>query len=342
MKLSIIIPYYNGEQWICKCLDSLLKQDLQADEYEIIVVDDGSTHSIEALMKYVEEYPHIRYLHQENQKHAAARNYGLTIAKGDYVFFCDCDDFVAENVFGRLYDLAASEAADILLFNAPRLEENENPPQPKRNFDDVKSFESGMAYMSQPPHLFRGGVWQFLISRVFMEEKNLKFAPEMVNREEHLFFLQMMLAAGKVLKVDVDVYYYVQHPTSWFHLEGKVNHAEAYIGCMVAYLEYLTKTRRWLAEEGTVSAGLLEAMQNDEARDTFNILTNQFRYAPIQANKEMIGRLRRLGYYPIRCKIGKHDRIRRVMNTYPLWMALCCCSHALPQKGRLKLIERFI
>ena len=63
MKLSIIIPYYNGELWIGKCLDSLLKQDLPPDEYEIIVVDDGSTHSVEALMKYVDAYPHIHYLH---------------------------------------------------------------------------------------------------------------------------------------------------------------------------------------------------------------------------------------------------------------------------------------
>ena len=338
MKLSIIIPYYNGEQWVGKCLDSLLKQDLQADEYEIIVVDDGSTHSIETLMKYVNDYPHVHYLHQKNQKHAAARNYGLTIAHGDYVFFCDCDDFVAENVLGRLCDLAASEAADILLFNVRRLEENENPPQPKRNFDDVKSFESGMAYMSQPPQQFSGGVWQFLIHRGFMEEKNVKFAPEMINREEYLFFLQMLLASGKVLKVDVDVYYYVQHPTSWVHLEGKVYHSEAYIDCMVAYLEFLTKTRRRLAEEGTVSAGLLEAMQKREANETLVILTNKFRFASIKANNDMIGQLRRLGYYPIRRKIGKYNRIRMIANIYPLWMAMCCFYHLIPYKIRYRVM----
>lgn len=190
MKLSIIIPYFNGEQWVGKCLDSLLKQGLLADEYEIILVDDGSTHSIETLMTYVNEYPHIHYLHQKNQKHAAARNYGLTIAQGDYVFFCDCDDFVAENVFGCLCDLTVRESADILLFNARSLEEDENPPQRKRDFDNVKLFESGLVYMSQPPHQFTGGVWQFLIRRDFMEEKNVKFAPEMVNREEHLFFFR--------------------------------------------------------------------------------------------------------------------------------------------------------
>jgi len=337
MKLSIIIPYYNGEQWIGKCLDSLLKQDLLSDEYEIIVVDDGSTHSIEALMKYMNDNPHIHYLHHKNQKHAASRNYGMTIAQGDYVFFCDCDDFVAENVLGRLCDLAASEAADILLFNARRLEENENPSQPKRNFDNVKSFESGMAYMSQPPHHFRGGAWQFLIRRCFMEEKNVKFVPEMVNREEYLFFLQLMLASGKLLKVDVDVYYYVQHPTSWVHLEGKINNTEAYIGCILLYLNYLTRVRKRLAEEGKVSSGLLEAMQKKEVIDTFNILTNKFRFSSIKANLEMIGQLRRSGYYPIRRKIGKYDWIRRIANIYPLWMFFCCCYHILPLKVRARL-----
>ena len=336
MKLSIIIPYYNGEQWVGKCLDSLLKQDLQTDEYEIIVVDDGSTHSIETLMKYVNDYPHIHYLHQKNQKHAAARNYGLTVAQGDYVFFCDCDDFVAENVFGRLCDLALSESADILLFNSRRLEENDNPPQPKRNFNDLKSFKSGLAYMSQPPHQYRGGVWRFLIRRGFMEERNVKFAPEMVNREEHLFFLQMLLASDKVLKVDVDVYYYVQHPTSWLHLEGRVYHHEDFVGSILSYLKFLTKIRKQLTEEGKGSFGLLEAMQNNEAMNTLSILTDTFLFSSIKANREMIAQLSCLGYYPIRRKIDKNDWIRRVANVYYLWMVLCCCFHLMPYKLRIK------
>ena len=194
--------------------------------------------------------------------------------------------------------------------------------------------------MLQPPYHFSGGVWQFLIRRGFMEEKNVKFAPEMVNCEEHLFFLQMLLVSGKVLKVDVDAYYYVHHPASWVHLEGRVYHSEAFIGCMVVYLEYLTRTRRRLAEEGTVSAGLLEAMQTREANDTRGILTESFRFSSIKANKEMIERLRRLGYYPIRHIIEKHDWVRRIVNIYPLWMALCCCYHVIPRGIGEKVIQR--
>jgi hypothetical protein len=191
-----------------------------------------------------------------------------------------------------------------------------------------------MAYMSQPPYRFTGGVWQFLIRRGFMEEKNVKFAPEMVNREEYLFFLQMLLASGKVLKVDVDVYYYVQHPTSWVRLEGKIYHSEAYVGCILSYLKFLTHIRKQLTEEGKGSSGLLEAMLNSEAINTLSILTNKFRFSSIKANKEMMNQLRCLGYYPINRKIDQYDWIRRITSIYPLWMTLCYCYHLMPFKLR--------
>ena len=123
------------------------------------------------------------------------------------------------------------------------------------------------------------------------------------------------------------------------HLEGRVYNSEAYIDCMAVYLEYLTKTRRRLAEEGTVSAGLLEAMQKREAIETLGILTNKFCFASIKANKEMIGQLRRLGYYPIRREIGKFDWIRRIANIYPLWMAMCCFYHLIPYKLSNRVIS---
>ena len=87
-------------------------------------------------MTYVEAHPNIHYLHQENLKHAAARNYGLAIAKGDYIFFCDCDDYVTENVLGRLCDIAFEEVADVLLFNYLRVKENQKKAPGKRNFEE--------------------------------------------------------------------------------------------------------------------------------------------------------------------------------------------------------------
>lgn len=330
MKLSIIIPYYNGERWIAKCLDSLLNQDLSSDDYEIIVVDDGSTHSIKMLKEYVEAHSNIHYLHQENQKHAAARNYGLTIAQGDYIFFCDCDDYVTENVFGHLYEIAHEEEADVLLFNVIWCREKETRSSANLNFDHKISFESGLAYISQPPYQFRGGVWRFLIRRLFMKEKHLKFCIQMINREEHLFFLQMMLLAGKVVKVDVDAYYYVQHPTSWVHADGILNHTDRFIDSMIIFLKYLHQKRLDLAASENVSEGCLEAMSRSEVYDTISILYLLFRYSTIRENKRNIKQLRCLGFYPINSVFHHYDWIRLVMNIYPIWIMLCYFYHLLP------------
>ena len=330
MKLSVIIPYYNGELWIAGCLDSLLRQDLAPEEYEIIVVDDGSTHSIDTLMSYVERYPNIHYLHQTNQKHAAARNYGMTIARGDFVFFCDCDDYVADNVFGRLCDIAIEDQADVLLFNVCRPEENETGLVAKRDFDNKASFENGLAYISQPPYGFRSEV-PVLVRRSMMEKEHLRFEPRMFNCEDYLFSLQMMLVAGKVVKVDVDVYYYVQHPASWVHSAGIVNNRKEFINCRFNYIRHLHKARLELAADRSVSEGCLDAMSRAEARDIVVYLCNHIQYSTVRENKEVIGELKSLGFYPIRQRISAYDWIRLLINIYPLWMILCCFCHLLPR-----------
>ena len=137
IKLSFIIPYYNAEKWIAKCLESLLHQDLAEDEYEIIVVDDGSTGDVEILKDYSQSYSNIFYIWQENKMTCAARNKGLSLARGEFVFFCDNDDFVTENVFGRLYNIAKCYNADVLFFNFNHIQEGVTP-QSHLNFDPTR------------------------------------------------------------------------------------------------------------------------------------------------------------------------------------------------------------
>ena len=101
------------------------------------------------------------------------------------------------------------------------------------------------------------------------------------------------------------------------------------------WLAYLTWARRQLAEEGTASAGLLEAMQKREAKETLGILTTIFRFSSIKANKEMIGRLRRLGYYPIRRECDWAGRGRVVARGLISRRAGC---HFARQRGKHDMI----
>lgn len=103
MDLSIIIPAYNSEKYIEKCLLSCCNQDLPKEEYEIIVVDDGSTDNTkEVVMAVRKRFFNIRYLHQENAAQGAARNNGLRNATGRYVWFVDSDDWIKENCLSRI------------------------------------------------------------------------------------------------------------------------------------------------------------------------------------------------------------------------------------------------
>jgi len=98
MFLSIIVPVYKTEKFLAFCLDSLLSQNMDKSEYEIICVNDGSPdNSQKILEKYAAENNNITVLSQENAGPAKARNKGIAIAKGDYIWFVDSDDFIARN-----------------------------------------------------------------------------------------------------------------------------------------------------------------------------------------------------------------------------------------------------
>lgn len=112
LKVSVIVPVYNTEKYLEKCLSSLVNQTL--DEIEIVAIDDGSTDkSSEILDEYAQKFPSKFVVrHKENGGQATARNLALTLCTGDFIGFLDSDDFVEENMFKSLYDKAIENDAD--------------------------------------------------------------------------------------------------------------------------------------------------------------------------------------------------------------------------------------
>lgn len=127
LKLSIIVPIYNVEQYLRKCVESLLAQDLPQDEYEIILVDDGSPDNCPAICDEYAQALHppggsrkganIKVIHQPNGGLSAARNSGLKVAEGKYVQFVDSDDYLHPNVLRGLVEQMEREDLDVLRFD---------------------------------------------------------------------------------------------------------------------------------------------------------------------------------------------------------------------------------
>ena len=117
MKVSVIVPVYNVESYLDKCLNTLVKQTLQ--EIEIIIVNDGSKDNSEKIIeKYLKKYPEkIKYIKKANGGLSSARNEGLKYASGEYIGFVDSDDYVSLNTFNLMYKKAKEKNFDLVVCN---------------------------------------------------------------------------------------------------------------------------------------------------------------------------------------------------------------------------------
>ena len=115
MKISVIIPVYNVEKYISKCLDSIVNQTLES--IEIIVVNDGSLdNSQEIIDEYVKKYPKkVKSFIKDNGGQGSARNIGLQHAKGEYISFVDSDDWLELNTLKEMYNLAKKNNSDVVI-----------------------------------------------------------------------------------------------------------------------------------------------------------------------------------------------------------------------------------
>lgn len=115
-ELSIIVPIYNGEEYLEKCIDSILTQSYK--DFELILVDDGSTDSsLSVCNQYAEADSRVVVYHKENGGLVAARKSGLSLAKGEYIGFVDCDDYIDDDMYENLMFVAEKDGADIVTGN---------------------------------------------------------------------------------------------------------------------------------------------------------------------------------------------------------------------------------
>ena len=114
IKVSVIVPVYNVEEYLEKCLDTLVNQTLK--EIEIIVINDGSPDNSQKIIdKYAKKYKTIKAYTKENGGLSDARNYGLTKANGEYIAFIDSDDYVSIDMYEKIYQKAKSGNFDMVV-----------------------------------------------------------------------------------------------------------------------------------------------------------------------------------------------------------------------------------
>lgn len=213
MKLSIVIPCYNMEKYLPQCLESLYRQDLDQTSYEIIVVDDGSIDgTMEVAKGYAQRYPNLQIIDKQNEGVGSARNSGMDLAIGKYLYFLDPDDYLANNVLGTLIDLIEKNNLDVLIFNSLSLHKEAH--WESFNINEVPQtldIMDGISYIASKK--FQPEVWRYFIDREFLKGKGLCFI-EGRWMEDAIFTATSFCKAQRLAHTSLDVHRYRLLPTS--------------------------------------------------------------------------------------------------------------------------------
>ena len=310
-KLSIIIPMYNAEKYIGICLDSILDSNLLKEEYEIVIVNDGSQDkSPEIAQDYAARYSNVTYLTQENQGQSTARNYGIKTCQGEYVWCVDADDkLISEQLPKIVGALDRYKNLDILAVQLQNVTEEGKYldiecTQPlvehNRIISGVEAVISGYIPSS---------VCALIARRELFIENNVFFVKGITHQDVELTY-RLMPHAKFVMFSDIIPYLYIYHPNSTSKslvLEKKIKYIKDDI--------YIIKSFQKLALSFKQDNLLLYKVIYNQSQNVlfslvYSLYENKKTWHNMGINAAVIAELKKEKLYPIR---GKFDSLKKTI-----------------------------
>lgn len=203
--ISIIVPVYNAEKYLKKCLDSLVNQTKK--ELEFILINDGSADKSEEIIKTYKD-KRIKYFKNKNQGIGKTRNFGIEKSSGKYLMFLDSDDYFSNDACEILYKEAEKEKADLIVFDYYRVE--------KGNLNEVKIESFNATNIKDDPNLLLKvnlGPCNKIYKSDLIKNNDIKFE-ENLKYEDTLFVVKAIYNAKKIIKLNRFLHYYMIHEKS--------------------------------------------------------------------------------------------------------------------------------
>lgn len=310
-KLSIIIPMYNAEKYIGICLDSILNSNLLKEEYEIVIVNDGSQdESPEIAQDYASRYSNVTYLTQENQGQSTARNYGIKICKGEYVWCVDADDkLISEQLQNIILALDKYNHLDILAVQLQNATEDDHYldiecTQPlvvhNKIISGVEAVISGYIPSS---------ICALIVRRELFVENDVFFVKGITHQDVELTY-RLMPHAKYVMFSDIIPYLYIYHPNSTSKSlvpEKKIKYIKDDI--------YIIKSFQKLALSFKHDNLMLYNVIYNQSQNVlfslvYSLYKNKKTWRNMGINTAVVAELKKEKLYPIR---GKFDSVRKTI-----------------------------
>lgn len=239
MKISVIVPAYNVEKYIERCIESIIRQNLK--EIEIIVIDDASTDNTGIIIQ--QKFGGDKRLriirHERNFGLGVARNTGLKHANGQYVFFIDSDDWISENALNKLYTIAIDERADIVACGIKLVfEDGSTKPyhavafNTRGNVDGLNALLDGKISVT---------AWNKLYRKEMLDKHNLLFPP--IYHEDMIFAMEAVYYSKSFISISDELYNYYQTPQSITRSKLSEKHISSYIEIFKLMKDFIEKLK---------------------------------------------------------------------------------------------------
>lgn len=302
--LSIIIPMYNCEKYIAECLDSILNSDLPCDDYEVIIINDGSKdHGSEIAQEYVARHGNFRYLTQDNQGQSVARNYGIKESEGEYIWCVDADDKIKASSRGVIDLLRSFNGVDILAFQLEQITES----------NDFISYECAQSSVTHNKvmkgreaileNYLPSSVCALLVRKQLMEDNHLFFKDGISQQDVELSY-QLFAHADKVFFSDLAPYLYIHHGNS----TSKSLKADKKIKYECDKIEIIKSFRRLSEKFSAVDPELSQKIRQyaDSALFgcVYSLFRNRKRWREMGVSKAVMERLKAEKLYPLKGSFG--------------------------------------
>lgn len=204
MNISVIIPVFNAEKYLTRCIQSVLTQQI----YELILINDGSSDSSAIICDlFSKQDNRVKVFHQENKGVSAARNFALECVNGDWVVFVDADDYVEADWIETLANVTVSQKADIYLYGYRYI-----------GFDYITQYSPDNGGVNKEEFVksafYNQAVWSYLFKLSVIRENNITFPVDLKYSEDQAFLLKYLSVCQSVIMVNNALYNYCANPQS--------------------------------------------------------------------------------------------------------------------------------
>ena len=241
LKYSIVIPIYNVEKYLEKCVNSILDKPTDS-EYEIILVNDGSTDSSGSICDTLAASDNrVRVIHQENGWVGKARNTGINAANGEFIMFLDPDDHLMANVF-ELLDNIIDDDTDIVKYNYWRICDDEDiSPGEETLLTEGCSGKEYIQSILDQGNKFIPFVWCYAFRNTFLAATNIKFRENIRISEDYIFLLETLPLCNKIIATNEKIVGYIDRKGSLSNIQSS-NKLLTNILCRAEFFEKFTSS----------------------------------------------------------------------------------------------------